>query len=169
MLFTCTYCTYCWKLCSAPDECVLFHTILISLFHLLSQHCDPSFFLSPTFTQLPPSLPHFLSALLTLHCKSSLSLPCPSCSLLCCCYRLTYFALRQSSFSPVPYQQLSPSFSLYLSSPTFYTSPSITDGKQVLFSQFISSFPPCCLVALVSNWQERRGIWVSVGVGEKWE
>lgn len=31
---------------------------------------------------------------------------------------------------------------------------SVTDGKQVLFSQPISSFPPHCFVALVSKWWE---------------
>lgn len=69
----------------------------------------------------------------------------------------TYFPLCQT-FLP-----------LHFPSPTRYTSPSLTDGKQVLFSQLISSFPPCCFVALVLKWRECRGIWVSAGAGEKWE
>lgn len=127
-------CLHCWRLCTAPDECVLFHTILISLFRLLSR--------------LHSSTPPFL-VLSPLY--SSFSLPCPSC-----------FVAVTVSLTLLPVRPFSLLFltntSLHLCSPTFYTSPSITDGKQVQFTQFISSFPPCCFVAVVPKWRVYREI-----------
>lgn len=127
----------------------------------------PSLRLSPTLTHLTFILSSYLPLPSLSFCSTHPSLqvlplmPCISCSLLTCCYPLTFFPLCQT-FSPSLFLTNSP---LCLPSPTLH----ITDGKQVLFSPLISSFPPCCFVALVSKWQECKGIWVLVGAGEKWE
>lgn len=94
--------TYCWKLCSAPDECVLFHTKLISLFQ--------SPLLSHLHSALPSSSlsPHFT------HYKSSLTLFQLFSSLLFLTSRLLC-----SSFFRLPFLLICSSF--HFSSPTFCT------------------------------------------------
>lgn len=133
------------ELCLVIDECVLFHTVPISLFH----HLPPSFY---SWSHSPlPSCPPFLSASLIVPVASSLLLP----------------VTLSLTFTP---SWTFPLLFLILprSPPSLPNSLSVSDRKQVLFSLLVSSFLPSCFVALVSEWRVCGGILkTTVGVGDK--
>lgn len=131
--------TYCWKLCSAPDECVLFHTKLISLFQSSLSHLHSA----PPSSSLLPGFTHYKSSLTPFQLFSPLL------------RSLAYFVHRLSFFT-LPFLLICSSF--HISSPTFCNPPP-TPGDVFSVYLFFSSLLFGCLGGKMEGFVY-RWVWV---------
>lgn len=134
-------CTYCWKLCSAPDECVLFHTKLISLFQSPLSHLHSA----PPSSSLLLGFTHYRSSLTLFQMFSPLLLS------------LAYFFFL--AFFLLPFL-----LTVSAAPSIFPFPPSVTHPPPTpCFLSLSLLFLPVVWLP----WCQNAGISLSVGVGEK--